>query len=913
MPTPDEELDQLLGGVAQPAQQAGSGQQSPDDELDALLGTSAPAPAPRKSHVIDMPTQTIEYTPPPPAPWYSRFLPNPTALAHGLAAGATMNWGEEGAGKLSAGLSSVLPGLSDPEGYERNYAAGSQSADMSANMEAENKELREKHPASFIGGEVAGSIPAAIGLGGVAGRVVRPLMGAAVSASPAAMAVGENMAAGALQGAASGSGADTEDRLRGAGRGALAGAAVSGGLQAAGSGLQAMGANADNVANRLLTQTFMTPAQRANYTLQKGPDALPKLGKDARDAGLFGGPLRRLLPTRARGVADRAVDVMQGSTGKIQKFEQELADQGINPDVSVKPIAERLRADAADFEVPVLGAEKDANLLHKQADLLEQPSVESVAGSVMKPPVLPTRPAPTDPIPVHPPSTPQPGEQLVVSTPRAMPERQIELNLPPRNRLAYSPEPTQLEMDLPRQQPTRQLDLGLEPTQAPLRLPPAEAAKLSGRPQSPMSGVPSMETAGAYANVPKPGQTSFAQQAYAAATNPNTAKFQNRRAYIDDLYRQMSEDGVIDGVTLDQFKQQLVDAHRRGELELTRADLTGAMDPRRLRNSKTSLDNSDFHFVNLDRPAPAASPLPSGGSAQEPMFLGTEPARPPAAPSAAPAPEQLAMHLPDRQMPLPLEGGGRPNPFRPEARPATQTELPVSEALPLPPRVRPDVGVHGEAHPATPSSPRGPQAPVEEPLPEATAQVARENIPLTDAMRLKRYLGKRIDWAKKPNAEHTGLGEDAAQKLTWKGISDQIDTALKGESGIDPTKLAEYNTARKNFHTAATAFEPALKMAEREGEIGLGARDFMAAQAFGGGPVGGLASMANKQLAGTMPSVASNAIRATGAGSKLAGLLRAQPREVLSRQPVLHYLKAPLKTRSEKRPTNRSRTNYELS
>lgn len=789
MPTPDEELDQMLaGGVAQPVQQAASGQQtkSPDDELDELLSAGADAP---KSHVIDMPTQTIEYTPPAPAPWYKRFLPNPTAALHGAAAGATMNWGEEGAGKLSAGLSSVLPGLSDPEGYERNYAAGSQSADMTAGLEAENKQLRKDNPASFIGGEIAGSLPAAIGLGGAVGNVVRPVMGAAASASPAAMAVGENMAAGALQGAAAGSGADTDNRLRGAGRGAVAGAATAGGLQALGTGLQAAGRNADNVANRLLTQTFMTPAQRANYTLQKGPDELPQLGKDARDAGLFGGPLRRWLPTRARGVADRAVDVMQGSTGKIQKFEQELADQGVNPDVSVKPIADRLRADASEFDVPVVGAERDVSALTKQADLLEQPEAATVAGKMERPPALPEwvrnkparpqygaavepvqEPLPGTELPEVPATNPRPlppaPEQLAFPTPRAMPEQQLNLDLsstPARST------PVQMQMDLPRQQMSQQLGLGLEPMQAPLRLPPAEAVK---------------------------------------RTRPE--------------------------MTFDRLPVK----------------------------------------------------LPSGGTPQEPMFLGTEPARPPAMQAAASDAQQLGLQLPDRQIPLPLDPP-RPLPFRPEARPASQLNLPIQERLPLPPvpapvpspaapppsPVNPLAGKQEVLNPELINVNRGPQPELSAPLPDATAQIARENIPLTDAMRMKRYLGKKIDWAQKPNAEHSGLGENAAQKLAWKGISDQIDSALKGDVRVDPTKLGEYNSARKNFHTAATAFDPALKMAEREGEIGLGARDFMAAQAFGGGPAGGLASMANKQLAGTLPSTASNAIRAAGAGSKLAGVL----------------------------------------
>ncbi len=915
MPTPDEELDQLLGGSA-PAPQAAAPVADPDAELDALLASEPAAPpvepaAPRQSRVIEMPTQHIEgAVPKDTRPWYSRLVgsagdavssvlprPNAKAALHGAASGATLNFGEEGASALSSGLSSVLPGVSDPVGYTREYQAGSQYDDMRNVLENENKTLREENPGSYIGGELLGSAPLAIAAGAGLSNSATPILRGALGLSKPAAAIAESAAVGGAFGGTAGAGVDTENRLRGAVEGAGSGALMGAALHGMGEGATDTAKNAINSSNRLITQTFMTPAQRAVYKQNHGLDALRKLGSDARDAGLFKGGI---FPARAATVAKNASNVMTKAGGEITGFEDDLSKQGINPDIDIRPVVDELRSGARDYaSTPALGAEQLSKPLNKQADLLELPESTSVPGKIEKPPALPdwslsttNKPkagAAIQPVQESLPGTELPAiaadrpkplppvaEQLEFATPRAMPSKQVELNLPPRSRLAYSPEPTQLQMDLPRQQPGRQTDLGLEPMQAELRLPPAEARKNYGQP-------------GAAAQ-----PQSFAQDVFSAAGNPATGKFRDRRAYISEVYKQLVNEGKLDGVTLDGFKKQLLDAQKAGDIELTRADLVGAMDPDMVRNSKTSLDNSDFHFVNLDgrRPAAPATPqdVKSGGAIQEPLFAGTDPVRPPAAPAPKSDAQQLAMLLPDRQVPLPLEGGGRPNAFRPEARPAEQLNLPVQEALPLPapaPKSAPEPAWQPGALEGQQKSldsqyidvARGPQPELSTPLPDAAAQISRENLPFNEAAKLKRLLGKQIDWQNNPRTQQSGndLGTDQARKLTWKGVAQQIDKALSGDSRIDPKKLAGYNQAKKDFSVSATAFDPSVKMMEREGEVGLGARDLMAGAAFGGGNpiVGGLSSMAHKTGSGMMPSAGSAVLRGYAhSANALAPLLK---------------------------------------
>jgi len=71
-----------------------------------------------------------------------------------------------------------------------------------------------------------------------------------------------------------------------------------------------------------------------------------------------------------------------------------------------------------------------------------------------------------------------------------------------------------------------------------------------------------------------------------------------RKVFISALWRQMKTHPRFDGMTLPQFQQRLVQAHRERLLTLARADLVAAMDPREVAESETDVDGiAQFHFV----------------------------------------------------------------------------------------------------------------------------------------------------------------------------------------------------------------------------------------------------------------------------------------------------------------------------
>lgn len=72
-------------------------------------------------------------------------------------------------------------------------------------------------------------------------------------------------------------------------------------------------------------------------------------------------------------------------------------------------------------------------------------------------------------------------------------------------------------------------------------------------------------------------------------------RFGARKVFIGDAWRAYRKRGGSMG--LSQFKGWLVRANRQGRLALHRADLVGAMDPRKVRESEVSYLNATFHFI----------------------------------------------------------------------------------------------------------------------------------------------------------------------------------------------------------------------------------------------------------------------------------------------------------------------------
>lgn len=73
--------------------------------------------------------------------------------------------------------------------------------------------------------------------------------------------------------------------------------------------------------------------------------------------------------------------------------------------------------------------------------------------------------------------------------------------------------------------------------------------------------------------------------------------FGGRKVFISALWDELRRDKRWSSLTLPDLKHRLLDAHRAGSIELARADLVAAMDPRLVADSETLADGASFHFI----------------------------------------------------------------------------------------------------------------------------------------------------------------------------------------------------------------------------------------------------------------------------------------------------------------------------
>lgn len=69
-------------------------------------------------------------------------------------------------------------------------------------------------------------------------------------------------------------------------------------------------------------------------------------------------------------------------------------------------------------------------------------------------------------------------------------------------------------------------------------------------------------------------------------------RFGHRKVWLAAVHRAL----LID-LSIAAFREQLLAAHRRGAVELARADLVAAMDPRLVADSEIAADGASWHFV----------------------------------------------------------------------------------------------------------------------------------------------------------------------------------------------------------------------------------------------------------------------------------------------------------------------------
>ena len=83
------------------------------------------------------------------------------------------------------------------------------------------------------------------------------------------------------------------------------------------------------------------------------------------------------------------------------------------------------------------------------------------------------------------------------------------------------------------------------------------------------------------------------------ARAPGTSRFGDGKAFIGSVWQRLSTDPDVRELGEVGFKRLLVEAHQRGDLTLSRADLVSAMDPDDVAASETRHLNATYHFIQI--------------------------------------------------------------------------------------------------------------------------------------------------------------------------------------------------------------------------------------------------------------------------------------------------------------------------
>ncbi len=89
-----------------------------------------------------------------------------------------------------------------------------------------------------------------------------------------------------------------------------------------------------------------------------------------------------------------------------------------------------------------------------------------------------------------------------------------------------------------------------------------------------------------------------------AANSPPEDRFHANKVFIAALWRATQREPNFPRLSLQEFKERLVEANSHNLLHLSRADLVQAMDPRLVADSETEYLNATFHFVLLEEDRP---------------------------------------------------------------------------------------------------------------------------------------------------------------------------------------------------------------------------------------------------------------------------------------------------------------------
>ncbi|HEX4337174.1 MAG TPA: hypothetical protein VH062_14750 [Polyangiaceae bacterium] len=91
----------------------------------------------------------------------------------------------------------------------------------------------------------------------------------------------------------------------------------------------------------------------------------------------------------------------------------------------------------------------------------------------------------------------------------------------------------------------------------------------------------------------------FASRVLAVAHGSAVRRFGPTKTFIGSVWAALRSDRDMDRIGETRFKQLLADAHRRGLLTLSRADLVTAMDPDDVNASEVNHLGATYHFINV--------------------------------------------------------------------------------------------------------------------------------------------------------------------------------------------------------------------------------------------------------------------------------------------------------------------------
>jgi hypothetical protein len=87
------------------------------------------------------------------------------------------------------------------------------------------------------------------------------------------------------------------------------------------------------------------------------------------------------------------------------------------------------------------------------------------------------------------------------------------------------------------------------------------------------------------------------KEAASAVPADHHERFGDRRVFIHHVHSEMKRHGTY-SKNLDEFKRDVISAHRNGHLTAARADFVQAMDPNSVKQAETKTDGAEFHFIN---------------------------------------------------------------------------------------------------------------------------------------------------------------------------------------------------------------------------------------------------------------------------------------------------------------------------